>query len=333
MKRRALLVLVTAGLLAGGCTVVHRPSAGTPASGSTEGVRFWPPEDPRIELVRVLGLRGDLARGSVTAWLRGGRHEPLFTRPYGVAWDGGDILVADPGAGRVLRIGAGGGLSRSPEGLLGSPTFVAACGAGIVVSDPPAGRVALLDHKLRLVRWLASDLQRPTGVACLAGRVYVVETAAHRLVELADGEAATVMGARGNGPGLFNFPTALAADGDTLWVGDTLNFRLVHLDPVSGKVLGSFGTLGDTAGQMPRLKDVAVDARGRLWVTDALLDQVALYTRRGEYLMSIGHNGTAPGEFGFPAGVAAAADGRVAVADSFNRRLQVFAPIPEEVTP
>ncbi len=326
-------MLVAAGLLAAGCTVVHRPPAGAPSSGSAGGFRFWPQENPRFELVRVLGLRGDLRKGSFTAWLRGGRREPLFARPYGVAWDGGDILVADPGSGRVLRIGAGGGLDRSPREFLGSPTFVAACEAGIVVSDPPAGRVALLDRKLRLVRWLAEGLARPTGVACLGDRVYVVETAAHRLVQLTGGKAVTVMGGRGNGPGQLNFPTALAADGRTLWVGDTLNFRLVQVDPVSGGVLQRFGTLGDTAGQMPRLKGVAVDARGRLWVTDALLDQVALYTRQGEYLMSIGRNGSAPGELAFPAGVAAAGDGRVVVADSFNRRLQVFAPIPEEVTP
>ena len=160
-----------------------------------------------------------------------------------------------------------------------------------------------------------------------------METAAHRLVELSGGKAVPVLGGRGMGPGQFNYPAALAVDGNTLWIGDTLNFRLQHVDPSSGQVLGGFGTLGDTPGQMPRVKDVAVDAGGRLWVSDALLDQVALYARNGEYLMSIGRNGSAPGEFAFPAGIGAAADGRVAVADSFNRRLEIFAPVKLEVKP
>jgi len=331
--RRTVLLLVTATLLGAACTVVHRPPSGGAAAGTAEGVRFWPVESPRFELVRILRLRSDLQKSSFSAWLHGGGKAPLFTRPYGVAWDGGSLLVADPGGGRVVRAGGDGSLHRSPEGLLGSPTFVAVCPEGIVVSDPPGGRVALLGGKLRLIRWIGEGLRRPTGVACLGDRVYVVETAAHRLVRLVDGKAVPVLGGRGGASGQLNFPTALAADGSTLWIGDTLNFRLQHVDPASGRVLGGFGTLGDASGRMPRLKGVTVDLMGRVWVTDALLDQVALYTREGEYLMSIGRSGSAPGELAFPAGVAAAADGRVAVADAFNRRLQIFASIPAGVKP
>jgi len=331
--RPGAALLLLALPLAAGCTVVHRPGGGEAPVTAGEGTRSWPPGEPRIELLRVLHDRGDLGRSSLASWFRGDSGRPLFTRPFGLAWEGGDLLVADPGAGRVLRIGTGGQLRQSPEGLLTSPTFLAVCPQGLVVSDPPTGRVALLDGRLRLVRWLASELERPTGVACLGERIYAVETAAHRLVELTGGKVRPVIGGRGDGEGEFNFPTALAADGETLWVGDTLNFRLQRVDPAAPGILTAFGTLGDASGQMPRIKDVTVDALGRLWVTDALLDQVALYTREGVYLMSIGRNGAAPGEFAFPAGVAAARDGRVAVADAFNRRLQVFAPVPEKETP
>ncbi len=331
---RLPLLALGAGLLAAaGCTVVHAPP-GEPAPGEPgAGVWSWPEAEPRIELVRVLATRRDLGGGGLGAWFRGGRKEPLFQRPYGVAWEGEDLVVADPGAGRVVRVEAGGHLRRGPGGALASPTCLAACPAGIVVSDPPSGGVALLDRDLHLVRWLARDLARPTGVACLGDRVFAVETGAHRLVELGGDGVRVVAGGRGAGAGAFNFPTALAADGDTLWIGDTLNFRIQRVDPETGRILASFGALGDAPGQMPRIKDLAVDGEGRLWITDALLDQVALYTRGGEYLMSIGRNGAAPGEFAFPAGVAAAPDGRVAVADSFNRRIQVFAPVRKEATP
>ncbi|NOZ77987.1 MAG: hypothetical protein GXP48_02160 [Acidobacteria bacterium] len=327
--RRLAWLLVAAGALAGACTVVHH----APSAHEGAGVRLWPAEHPRIELVRVLGVRGDLRGGGLLRWLRGGRKDPLFARPYGVAWDGEALLVADPGAARVLRIAPGGGIRQSKEGLFVAPVALAACEGGIVVTDPAAGSVALLDRDLRLSRWLARDLQRPTGVACVGPHVYVLETGAHRLVEIRDQAVVPVLGGRGDGPGQFNFPTALTADGSTLWVGDTLNFRVVRVDPASRQVLETFGTLGDSPGEMPRLKGLAVDREGRLWISDGLLDQIALYTRGGTYLMSIGRHGSAPGELSFPAGLATGPHGRVVVADSLNRRLQVFAPVPTEAMP
>ena len=81
---------------------------------------------------------------------------------------------------------------------------------------------------------------------------------------------------------------------------------------------------------MPRLKGLAVDAHGRIWITDAYLDQVALYDRQGRHLMSFGGAGTGPGEFAFPAGIAAHHDGRVAIVDSLNQRIQVFRSLAQD---
>lgn len=308
------------GLALAGCSVIHTRPGDVAESAS----RSWPPNDPRVELAAVLANREDLRGHDALRWLRGDRKAPLFSRPYGVAWSGDDLLVADPGAARVLSLGKRGRVRSSRAGLFVSPAGVAACAQGVVVSDPPAGRVALLDQDLRLAGWLAEGLRRPTGIACIGARVYAVETGAHRVVELQDAGSAEVAGGRGEAPGRFNFPTALAADGATLWIGDTLNFRVQRIDPASGSVLAVFGTLGDASGEMPRIKGLAVDRAGRLWLSDALLDQVSLYTRDGGYLMSIGRHGDAPGEFYFPAGIAARSDGRVAIADSLNGRIQVL---------
>jgi DNA-binding beta-propeller fold protein YncE len=132
------------------------------------------------------------------------------------------------------------------------------------------------------------------------------------------------IGYRGNGDGAFNFPTTLAAANGWLWVGDTLNFRIQRLDPNSGVVLGTFGRLGDHAGEMPRIKGIAIDSAGHPWVSDAHLDRVSVYSTEGELLISIGSGGSAPGQFSFPAGVAAHPSGRVAVVDMLNRRVQIF---------
>lgn len=251
-----------------------------------------------------------------------------FRRPYGVTWDGDELLVTDPGAGRVLRLSAKGRIRAVLDRRMESPIGVAVCSPGVIVADSRAGTLLVLDRELRRRRVLAQGLQRPTGVACRGREIFVAETAAHRIAVVTPEGPSRTFGRRGDGDGELNFPTSLALDDRGLWVGDTLNFRLQRLDPATGEALASFGRLGDAPGDMPRVKGVAVDALDRLWITDAHLDQVALYRPDGTFLSYLGHPGTRPREFSFPAGLAAHPDGRVAVVDSLNRRLQIFRSLP-----
>jgi DNA-binding beta-propeller fold protein YncE len=260
----------------------------------------------------------------VRRWLGIDSARGPFRRPYGIAWEGDALLLADPDGGMIARVLPGGRVTLSPRALFRLPIGVASCEAGVVVTDSERGGVALLDRKLRLVRWLARDLARPTGVSCAAGTIFVSETAAHRVVVIEADGAIRHLGRRGEGPGEFNYPTSLVFHDGALLVADTLNFRIQRLDPASGRHLGAFGRLGDAPGEMPRLKGIAVDRARHVWVADAHLDHLAVYDLDGNFLVALGGRGSAPGEFSFPAGVAARGDGRIAVADSLNRRLQIF---------
>ena len=316
MSFRRWLALI---FVLGGCTVAREPRPGERAVELA-----WPRDHPRVRLEKVIQVRGDAKGGGLIAWLTGTRQEPLFQRPYAVAWDGEDLLVADPGASRVVRIDARGRFSATPPGLLEEPMGVAACAQGVVVTAPRSGKVLLLERSLKAGRAIAGGMERPTGVACAGRRVVVVETGAQRIVVLeADGSRRT-LGRRGEGPGEFNFPAALTLSDGTLWVGDTLNFRVQRIELESGRFVGSFGALGDSPGEMPRLKGLAVDGQGHLWVSDAQLDQVAIFDADGTFLMDLGRNGAEPGEFSFPAGIGVSAGGSIAVADSLNRRVQIF---------
>lgn len=317
--RNARSLLTSALFLAGACSGLYR------VERSRIPDLAWPPESPRVRLESLLPLAGDLTRGGrVLDWLGGGRGDELFRRPFAVAWDGDDLLVADPDTGRIGRIRPDGSLLSAPAGAVDHPIGLAVCDPGIVVTDSRQGRVALLGEDLHRLRWLAEDLDRPTGVACRDERIFVVETGRHRLVILEADGARSYLGRRGAAPGELNFPTAVAVEGGSLWVGDTLNFRLQRLDASSGRPLATFGRLGDAPGEMPRLKGMAVDGAGHLWVSDAHLDRVSLYRSDGVLLLSLGGTGGEPGELSFPAGLAAHPDGRVAVVDSLNRRIQVF---------
>lgn len=286
----------------------------------------WPPGGPRVALASVIETRR--AGMALFSWIAGEKNAPLFERPYGLAWQGGDLVVADPAARRLVRVAASGKVAQSNPDPDFAPLMIASCADGLVASDSESGRVARFDSELRRVSWLAQGLDRPTGIACEAGAVWVAETGAHRLVVLGRDGSRRVIGGRGTGDSQFNFPVALARQGDTVLVGDTLNFRIQRLDGATGRFLGSFGRLGDAAGDTPRLKGIAVDSAGHVWASDAHLDQVSIYTPQGQLLLSLGRSGGAPGEFAFPAGVAAHSDGRVAVADALNRRVQVFRLLP-----
>ncbi len=312
------LAVILGWLLAAAC-------AGTSRRGSEAPKPSWPPDDPRVVFERVIETEEDLGRSSFFRRLVGQKTRPLFERPHGVAWDGEDLLVADPGAGRVLRLADDGHIKRTRPGIFEGPIDVVPCLGGVVVSDSRAGRVALLGHNLGFRTWLAENLDRPTGLACLGNdRVAVAETGAHRIVVLNESGVVRRIGKRGGAEGEFNFPVALARFGKNLLVGDTLNFRVQEIDPSSGRGKGAFGRLGDSAGETPRIKGLAEGPSGTVWVSDAHLDVVALFDLQGRFLMRLGGHGVGDGQFDFPAGVAVGVEGRLAVADAFNRRVQVF---------
>jgi hypothetical protein len=299
--------------------------------GSSAGLE-WPAGDPRVRLQTVIELDEgkDSAGLRILKWLGADEVGRRFRRPYGVAWHGDAVLIADPDAALIARIAPGGKIQFSPAGLFDQPIGVASCPQGIVATDAVAGRVALLDDDLRLVRWLSEELLRPTGVSCSDERTFVLETGRHRLVVIEPDGTRTILGGRGDGRLEFNYPSSIVVHEGFFLVGDTLNFRVQRLDVATGAYEAEFGRLGDAPGETPRIKGLAVDRDGNIWVSDAHLDRVSLYDAKGELLISLGGNGIEEGRFSFPAGIAAHADGRVAVVDSLNRRLQVFNLLTQE---
>lgn len=280
----------------------------------------------QVEVVRVIARPADVSSraAALAGWLTGKRDAFLFERPYAVAWDGEALLVADPAAHRVVRID-GTRVSSTPEGALEEPVGVASCEAGVIVTDSVSGKVTLFDRNMRKPRVIASGVERPTGVTCRGEDVFVVATGGHRILALNASSGTTrSIGQRGDGPSEFNFPAAITLSGSSLYVGDTLNFRVQQIEAASGSFVASVGGLGDGAGDTPRIKGVAVDAAHRLWISDAHLDRLSVFGPDGKFVAEIGGPGNGEGQFSFPAGLAIAADGRIAVVDSLNRRIQIL---------
>ena len=240
----------------------------------------------------------------------------------------GGFVVADADRSLVLRIHP-----RAEEAVAlecrGRPWKLP-----LAVAVGPDRSVYVADGGLGLVLRLLADgscaaigagvLERPAGLAFAAGRIYVVDPPKHQISAFSpDGIEQLRFGARGEGKGQLNFPTAIAAGKeDTLLVVDALNYRVVRFGK-DGTFLGSFGEPGDGAGAFGRPKGVAVDPRGRVYVSDAQHDVVIVFSAGGSFEVALGGSGQGPGSLTLPAGIAVG-DGFLYVADSYNHRVQIF---------
>ncbi|WP_412541064.1 NHL domain-containing thioredoxin family protein [Longispora sp. K20-0274] len=203
----------------------------------------------------------------------------------------------------------------------------------------------------------------PPQVASIAGYdVVVADTVNHLLrgVRLADGAVTTVAGTgrqwRGTVDHLAHDARAvdLSSPWDVAWYDGKVviamagTHTLWWYDPVrrtAGLYAGTTvealrdGPLADTWLAQPSGLSTSADGR-RLWLADAetsalrYVEEGVLHTAVGQGLFDFGHvDGPAAGAlFQHPLGVAALADGTVAVADTYNGALRLYDPVSGTVS-
>jgi sugar lactone lactonase YvrE len=69
---------------------------------------------------------------------------------------------------------------------------------------------------------------------------------------------------------------------------------------------------------------VCVDRHDRVWV-GAVSGRIQQFTKDGKYLRGFGEQGTKPGQFHAPHGIALDSHGNLYVVDAYNHRIQKFA--------
>ena len=313
--------------------IVLATTAGAIAGGAPPNRLVWPapPAQARIRFVRTIDP--ETVKGPPSLMKRfwrtivGSPEPDHMSQPYGIAV-GPDrkVYVADTFGG-VIHAYDLAKPGYSTIDVKGRSLVGIAAGAGrLFVTDSAAAAVMGLDPRGRVVWTLGRKfgLGRPTGIVWGADRLYVVDTLHHNVFMVSPaGAYLGAFGMQGNGPGQFNFPTNIARDADgTLYVTDTLNFRVQAFD-AEGRFLGTFGRLGDGAGDFDKPKGVAIDSAGHVYVVEGLNDVVQIFDQSGRLLLAFGESGSAEGQFWLPTGIAIA-DDIVYVADSANRRVQVF---------
>ena len=182
----------------------------------------------------------------------------------------------------------------------------------------------LLKRGLNTLRACKGTLQFPeqpgslTGVAVAPnGSIYVSDYENHK-VHMFDAERNFIMsfGQQGSGKVQLQSPSGFAISTDgLLYVTHECGVDVITFD-------GNFvSRIGNGTLKMPR--HVTIHNR-HVVVADSGNHRVAVFSRDGKLIHTIGSQGTGPGQFSNPSGVAISPDGELYVSDCSNGRVQVL---------
>lgn len=301
---------------------------------------FWPtePDEPRIEWIATYFSDLDIKERNFMSEIVGEDTSVRFQRPISVAGDGeGCFVVADQESGLVSMFNLnkravsplGGSVSaadfRKPSGVAvdGDGNFYVADGATrkvfVVSGENVMLRVLDLSEHVKTIGAIAVDRVR--------GNLVVPDAKSAKVVYFSlTGEFRKTL----EGKGYFSFPNAVAVASDgTLFIADSFNATVVRFS-VEGKYVSSIGKRGDSPGNLTLVTGVAVDSEDHIYTTDGRLHNVTIFDKEGNTLLviggqhSIGSGNIGRGGFQIPQGISIDKNDRIYVADSFNRRVQVF---------
>lgn len=254
------------------------------------GDRIYVGETDGDRIAKVYDGNGNLLALMQPPLSTGRDHVPVY-----LAVDplNGEVYVTDRPTGSVYVYDAEGAYQRAfapPEAKGWQPLGIAFDSAGnLYVTDVSTNpqSVLVFDRSGSLAATLGRDagLNFPNGVAVDAeGNVYVTDGNNGRLVVMDRAGAVIAQVGRGAGAGNLGLPRGIAIDGQgRVYVGDATGqavFVFATARPGERRLdyLGSFGSPGISNGQFQFPNGVAVDGRGRVYVTDSGNDRVQTWS-------------------------------------------------------
>lgn len=275
------------------------------------------------------GMVGEFARILV-----GTANTITLMNPVAVGGVNDQLFIVDAGARAIYRYNlttkaiqsvgqAGGQFMGEPSGIHVESDL------SFYVADPSGKQVLYFDQHGNFIRRYSdlANLARPVDVVSdeALGNVYVADgTYSHIVVFSKSGQALSAIGARGRGPGKFRTITAMARNRGSLFVADRLELPLQELDFLNGSFRNSFGQ-----GQLVWPTSIVVDKRNRIFVSDRSDNTIKVFDDN-RLIATIGGTGSAPGRFRLVTDMWLSDQNLLYVADSLNRRVQVFRLLSED---
>jgi DNA-binding beta-propeller fold protein YncE len=197
-------------------------------------------------------------------------------------------------------------------------------GSGPLRSLPPSGRLGTIFN------WPMSVAFDPSG------NMYVADTFNNQVQSFAVPASGTptlrwAVKSAGSGAGAFKHPWDVVYDPvqSRVLVADSLNSRVVSLDPATGAPLGVLPiTKGRNPGQVIKPLGIAVSASGTIWIADTGNNRVEEFNSDGSFANElVGTYGVGVDHFNAPQGIRIGPDGLLYIGDTSNNRIQVYRPV------
>lgn len=307
-----------------------------------------PPDKPRIKYIRSYSDTFDVE--DLPGFLDKVLGVGFFSldRPQGVAVDReGNVYVADstqqlvvafqPVKKKLKFMGLEDDAQRLsiPIGLAIADTwnmlFVASTGTKKVIGyDLATGRTKIV----------IGGFVNPVSVAVdeARGKIYVTDSKANELkvFDSSGRHINTIASKTGGGRGedyTLSLPGQVATDRQgNVYVADTFDYNVKVYGP-DGKFIKKIGQgMGTRGGQFSKLSGVAVDSEGHIYTVDTDFSHVQIFNQDGQLLLVFGKSGNAPGAFALPLHIYIDKQDRIYVADTFNKRVQVFQYLKEDAS-
>jgi ABC-type sulfate/molybdate transport systems ATPase subunit/sugar lactone lactonase YvrE len=190
------------------------------------------------------------------------------------------------------------------------------------------GRVIVLDDRGAALRqwWMPEySVGRPERVlVCRDGTLAIADTHYHRVVLFdRNGELKSMFGSRGEGPGEFIYPVAIAEDDErNLYVCEYGGHDRVQVFRPDGMYVREFGGFGTRPGEFQRPSGILWRDR-RLFIVDAFNNRVQVFHDDGR-LVDLSPDKFAA-ELHYPYDIAGGPDGRLYVVEYGAGRVTCFA--------
>ena len=264
--------------------------------------------------------------------------------PRGLALDvHGHVFVSDWWNQRIQRWN-GDGTQPSAFGFRGTTAEPGSINfAWDVAVQPGTGRVFVANresHEIEVftekgrfvTRWglrgsAPGELEFPQGVAFAPDGTLVVSDSGNGRIQrftidaAGNGRRPQVLGAPGDGAGLFDTPTGVAVTPDgTVWVADTVNNLVQRLDP-STERWTAFSMPGGGSVDYRRPWGVTANPDGSVWVTDSGRGRIVLVDQHGQQLRAATGEEMGAGPLNQPFDTLVLPDGNLLVSDAFNNRI------------
>ncbi len=253
-------------------------------------------------------------------------------RPVALDVRDGRMIIADAGALIIYRYHLDSGVlepvgraGMALEGDAGDLTIAA--DGSFFVTDPDGHRVLHFSPEGELLQVYRDEanLSRPISVALDEENGWVLvadELFSHIVVfDRRSGKAVRGIGRRGRlAPARFRIITDMVMKDGRLYVAERVEWRLQVLD-AQGRFITHFGQ-----DELRFPQALAVTDDGRVLVADRMDNRIKIF-KDGRLIERVGRNGSAPGEFRLVNDMVIDGD-LLYVADSLNRRIQVFRVLP-----